>query len=419
MKTIVLLPFFAALLCAGCANPVLSPAGPETRSRVLIVHIAGESRTALPPTPSPSTYTISVGRSSAGDLGFRDGFSASDTEFSVPLSDYPKAGDTVVVEGFDSSNVKCAEGSYVLTGPETSVIITLCPSQTETGKVDLSVSFPDTSFPADQEITAAELSLYRSLAEYQEGTVYKFTRYRKDGNYGAGKNLGSSIPIEYDNLPSGNYVVKIEFFRFKFVRVSTLIQTIIVRDGLTTNSWDGAGSDTLNWGADKFASSNANLSGISIGGTSVNNFSSTTYSYSEYGTGAPSNKTLAVTPGTQGQTIAVSLNGSPVTNNSLTGMNAVNSIVITVTAPDGFTQQTYTVSYTYQYATEWYVSSASSTPPGNDSSGNGSQTQPYASVTKVLSEISTAYAAAGSTWPGGSSAPVAARINISGTITEA
>jgi parallel beta-helix repeat protein len=338
-----------------------------------------------------------------GSLGTLPDADASALSFPVQLNEVPAAGDEVFVEGFDSGNNKYAEGSYTLPvgyTVGTPVSITLALFRAGTGNVSLGVSFP--AFPAGQEITAAELSLYRSFADYQAGTVYEFTRYRKytpGGDYGAGEDLPSdnSIPISCIDLPSGNYVVKIEFFRFKYVRVSRLVQTIIVRDGFTTASWDG-GDSNLDWGEDKFASSNANLSGIEIGGEAVT-LQPDKYSYNVYKetSDAPSDKALTITAGTPGQNIDVSLNGDPVTDNNLTNMEAANSIVITVTAPDGFTKQTYAVSYTYQYETKW-----------DAQSGDG--------VEEALDAIRDTY---NGDWPGYSEgSPVAARINISGTITE-
>jgi hypothetical protein len=322
--------------------------------------------------------------------------------------------------------VKWAEGSYTLSSgytPGTPVSVSLSLFRAGTGNVSLSVSFDPGS--GDDEITAAELSLYSNITDYQMGNpAYSSTRYRKPGgDYGAGTDfVGTSpeiIPIAFTGIPSGNYVVTVDFFRFKYVRVSRLMQTIIVRDGLTTGSWDGGGS-TLNWGADKFASSNADLGGISIGGETIT-LSPGTYSYSvdKQTSAAPSdpsnNKTLTITAGTPGQTIRALLNGAPVTGSSLTGMEAANSLVITVTAPDGLTKQTYTVGYIYTYTHPSFPNGWTVTGTDNPSAGE------FATVNNALNHgtygVKTAYDAS---WPGKTSSdPIAARINISGTITEA
>jgi hypothetical protein len=258
--------------------------------------------------------------------------------------------------------------------------------------------------------------------------VYRFTRYLKDNDNGAAEDLGASIPLSYPNLPSGNYVVQIDFFRFKFVRVSRLIQTIIVRDGLTTNRW-GNGGSTLTWGTDKFASSNANLGvngGIKIGSSVIDGYDPTRYAYniSERTSLIPSDKTLTVKAGAPGQAITVSLSGATEvrltsgTAFTLTPMKAANSIAITVTAPDGVTKRTYAVSYTYYNATEWYVKASGS--GGSDLNSGESDTNALATVTVgALLRISTAYNNTNPSWPGKSGGnPVAARINIIGTITE-
>jgi hypothetical protein len=413
----VLCAFFAALFFAGCPHLVSPPDEPVTGSHVLVVQIedgAAASRTALP-SLSIASYNISVSRLGVS-LGGLSGVSGS--SFPVPLSNAPVAGDMVFVEGFDSGNVKRAQGSHTLTADDlsgTGVTIILSLLTGGTGDVDLIVRFEPGSGAG--EITSAELSLYGSLADYQAGNVSVFTRYRKDSSYGAGENFepGPGIPIRFTNLPSGNYVVKIDFFR-SATRVSRLVQTIIVRAGLTTNRWDNGGS-TLVWDVTKFASSNANLSGISIGGVPVTNFSSTTYSYAENIPAAPSDKVLSVTSGTPGQTITASLNGAPpvsLTGGSLTltGMKAANSIAIIVTAPDGVTKQTYAVGYTYHYGIDWYVDGT-----------NNPSTYHFPTVTQALDDLThgvkAVYNNGGPGWPGGSSNPVAARINISGTITEA
>ncbi|MDR2094609.1 MAG: cadherin-like beta sandwich domain-containing protein [Treponema sp.] len=417
----VLLCLFPAFFFAGCPNPLSPPAEPVAGANTLIVQIGGESpasRTALPsPLPNLVSYNISVTRLGTILGGCNDVGAGS---YPIELSSTPAAGDVVLVEGLDASSNKQAEGCYVLPSgyiPGTSVTIILDVSKTGTGNINLAVSFPLGS--GGDEITAAEVRLYRSLADYQAGTDCSFKRYRKNtGDYGEGENLASSIPITLANLLSGNYVVQIDFFRFKYVRVSRLVQTIIVRDGLTTNSWDG-GSSTLTWGEDKFASSNANLRGITIGGTSVPGFSSTDYAYaiSEAVTEAPGTKALTVA-GTPGQAIAVSLNGADAgTGRSVPlSMKAVNSIVIAVTAPDGVTKQTYTVSCTYYNQTEWYVKAV-----GSDGNDGTSDTNAMATIAKVLDAIKSSYSISipSLEWPGkNSNAPVAARITIIGEINE-
>jgi hypothetical protein len=409
---------FAAVLFAGCLDVLSPPKTAPGGDTVLVVQIAGESpvgRTALPSeAPAAAKYNISVTRSGIS-LGIGNDLTGS--PFAIPLSGVPAAGDVVKVEGFNSSNAKVAEGESILSDGQTSVSITLYPSRTGTGNVALAVSIP-ASFTGSDAITAAEVSLYRSLADYQTGTVYSSTRYRKDGGYGEGtdrgENLGNSVPISHTGLPSGNYVVQIDFFRFKFVRVSRLVQTIIVRDSLTTNKWDN-GSSTLDWGTDKFASSNANLAnsnGIKIAGTTVTGYSPTTYAYSITKAWAAETPALTFARGAPGQKIEAKLNGDSVTSgeNLTLNQNSVNSLIIAVTAPDGVTQQTYTVSYTYRYGTEWYVDA-----DGDDSNAGTSSAEALATIGKALEKISDEYDS-GSTWPGGSTNPLAARINISGTI---
>jgi predicted outer membrane repeat protein len=212
-------------------------------------------------------------------------------------------------------------------------------------------------------------------------------------------------------------VIQIEFFRLKFVRVSHLVQTVIVRGGLTTTNWDTGGS-ALTWGADKFASSDAEPVDIKIDETSIKTGGSLPAAHSKYTavTSFPPQKevSLSVTP-KPGQNVTVSLNGGAPAGggtHSLT-MAQTNSIVIAVTAQDGVATQTYTVSYTYYY-NSWllYVDK------GGSDNGTGSTGYPYKTVTKALEKIREIYNS-GSDWPGGKTNPVAVRINISGEITDA
>jgi hypothetical protein len=409
----------------GCSDVLSPPEREAGGAHVLVVHIAGDVpavRTAMPSMPSPAVYDIDVTR-----LGVSLGGVTGDTNegpFHIQLSRAPAAGDVVRVEGFAGLD-KWAEGSYTLP-PEYAgkdVAITLSVFQAGTGNVDLKVSFPLGS--DDDEITAAELSLYGSMADYRAGNAYDFKRYRKppDTEYGVGDDLLSTIPISYPapGIPSGNYVVQIDFFRSKYVRVSRLVQTIIVRDNLTTNSWNGGG-DTLALDETDFASSSADLRGLSISNAPASFvFSPTNYAYtiSEAVTEAPGTESLTV-DSKPGQAIAVSLNGVDMGSGSSFSlpMKAANSIVIAVTAPDGVTKQTYTVSYTYYNQTEWYVKAG-----GDDSKSGKSDAEAMATVGAALTKITASYSLLSPVWPGKDSNPslhnpVAARISIKGTIKE-
>ncbi|MDR2094607.1 MAG: cadherin-like beta sandwich domain-containing protein [Treponema sp.] len=431
----VLISLFPAFFFAGCPNPLSPPAEPVAGANTLMVQIGGESpasRTALPSdAPVSATYNIRVIRRSGAtaiDLGQLTNVTAGAGPYLVPLTDVPQAGDIVGVVGRDGGGVKNAEGISTLPpgySAGTSVSITLYPTSEGTGNVDLSVNFP--AFTSGEEITAAEVSLYQSLADYQSGNFYDSTRYRKDSSYGAGTDfaVGSpkTIPINHPGIPSGNYVVQIDFLR-KHIRVSRLVQTIIVRDGLTTNSWDGGGN-TLDWGTDKFASSNAEPNDITIDGTSIKSGGSLPDAFSKYKPInslplPPPSVSLTISP-EAGQNITVSLNGGTPTSGGShilnMQMNQSNSIVITVTASDGVTRQTYTVSYTYHHQTVWYVAGSG----GNDSNNGTSPTTALATVGAALTKIKTEYNC-GAGWPGGSSTPVAARIKMSsasGNIAEA
>jgi parallel beta-helix repeat protein len=336
--------------------------------------------------------------------------------------------DLVFVEGFNGGT-KSAEGSAKLaaahiSGSFTSVTVTVYPSSNGSGSVNLSVSFPAaTAFTApDTEITAAEITLYASLADYQAGTVSQFSRYVLNSTYGSGTTFssGPSIPLNYTSLSSGNYVVKIEFFRGKFIRIKTLVQTLLVRDGLTTNKWDGGGSALDLTAVSNFASSNANLAasaGIAISTASLT-YSPATYNYSVLKAYASESPTVTINA-RAGQTVTAAWNGANVpltkTSSSYTGSlsslnKAANALAISVTAPDGVTQQTYAVSYTYRHGTIWYVSAS-----GNDSDGLSLATA-FNTVGKALDAIKTAYTG---TWAGKTDIPklpIPVLIQISGNI---
>jgi hypothetical protein len=104
------------------------------------------------------------------------------------------------------------------------------------------------------------------------------------------------------------------------------------------------------------SSANANLAYLNIG--SSISFSPTAYSYfvvKEFI--APETLSLSITRGTPGQQIAATFNGSTVNNGDSLSLPQIGfySLVVIVTAPDGITQQTYTISYTYHHATTWTV----------------------------------------------------------------
>jgi hypothetical protein len=429
MKMIVLFAFFAAVFFAGCFNPT-EPGGPATNSRILVVHVAGESpakRTALPPAPAPAKYAITVTRGDASLGG--DTFTAGAASYSVELTADPAEGDLVQVEGLDGSDIKIAGGTYTLApvnfaAPPAPVAVILRPLTEGAGDVRLRVSFDRVS--ADGEVTLAELKLYSSLQDYKDGNDLGGSygaRYRKnDGLHGTGTDFSGStpeiIPIEYDDLPWGNYVVMIEFFRDDPVsgvpaRVSRLVQTIIVRGGLETNLWDG-NTDTLAW--DAFASSNAELAGtegIKIDGTTITGYSPAENEYNIYKptTSIPTGTTVTLALGEPGQTITVDLNkqnaniplesGVAYTFEELEDLGAgspglANTLVIIVTAPDGFTEKAYMVNISGNEIIDFYfeinaqkygvgdgVANGSGSISGTDGTGIA-VTLPYGTVLSSL-----------------------------------
>jgi hypothetical protein len=378
-------------------------------ANVLVVKISGEAadRTALPTMPGSAaiTYTISVTRG-ATSLGSDSNLTGLGP-FPIYVNPAPATNDVVQVEGFNNG-VKFAEGSaFYAAGNSVDVNVLLLT--TGTGSVALDINFPPGTPNTPGEITVAELSIYQGFQNYQNGVVYSFTRYRKDASYGAGTAPVPSGTISLTgSYPSGNYVAQIDFFRSNGIRVSRLAQSFIVRGNLATNKWDN-GTSTLGW--NQFASSNANLGALSIG--------STHFDVAEYfhpvvkPLGAPDTPTLSFARGEAGQMIVAMLNGVEVHNNedlsSKLHQDDANSLVVAVTAPDGVTKKTYAVSYGFYHAsTQWYVSDS-----GSDSAAGTSDTAPLKTVKKALEKIKTAYNG-GTGWPGDSTDPVAARINISG-----
>jgi hypothetical protein len=395
IKTFVLFVAFAAVFFAGCFNPT-EPDKPAVEPKTLVVYIAGETpaerteeRTALPSAPVSAKYTISVtsGATSLGSANF-----TSTGPYLIELSEAPDVGDVVKVESFNSSNVKYAEGTYILASANVGatpspVSVTVRPVMEGNGIVNLNVSFNRFKTNND-EITLAEVKLYQNLAvykAYREGgppntdlASYR-SQYQVDGSYGTGTiftgNISTPdvIPLNYSSLVSGNYVLMIEFFRgtaVNKVKVSRLVQTIIVRGGLTTDKWVESVDNTLTW--DAFASSNAKLAdtiGIQISGTTFS-FSpaTTTYDIYEATIAIPTTKTLTLTRGEPGQTFEVALNGGAAvslvsgTPYSFAALKTAgsgdpalkNTLVITVTAPDGITEKTYTVNISGKEIIDFY-----------------------------------------------------------------
>jgi hypothetical protein len=357
----------AAAFFAGCLDLVSTPQGaspdvPATGAYTLVVGIAGESpaqaRTALPGVPESEKYTISVGGKGSANVPKGGG-----GPYSIQLTAAPEVGDIVTVDSYDGSNTKNASGSHTLTAANlsgTDITVTLHPLLAGSGNVDLKVNFDPGS--GDTEITKAELSLYTNLAAYKEGSTAKTALYGKAGG-GSGADWTDfagdnpeTIPIKYDALPSGNYVVKIDFYRGSKL-VSRLLQAVNVRGGLTTNTWvEGNGGDTLEWNV--FGSSNVNLAesnAVQIDGNTAI-YDDTTHTYNLYMSTieAPDDMTLKVTAGEAGQFITAKLGKgdssvtltSGVDHTFTTGLSLTNSLEITVTAPDGITSQIYYVNIT-------------------------------------------------------------------------
>jgi hypothetical protein len=417
--------FLAAFFFAGCPNPLSSPTSATTESNVLIVQIEDDSPSS--DLPEIFRYYISVIRSGS-PLGSLTNAQANAGSYHVVLTAVPEAGDKVLVEGYDTSGVKNSSGSYTLPDEYAAgdaVSITLQPSSPGNGNVDLEVRVFSLG-SGDDELTAVERILYRSLEDYETGNVYDFKRYRKStpsGDYGEGEDLTTTIPIGLTGVPLGNYVARIDFFRAKYVRVFRLVQTIVVRDGFTTRAWNEQSTGyPLNLTADNFPSSNAALNGIKIGEAAlpVYNSSTSTYNIEEPVTAAPPGKTLSLAAAVAGQVITASLNGTDVplerrglvfTSKDPMPIKGVNYLVVIVGAPDGVTKRTYAVSYTCRYSTQWYVSAS-----GDDNNAGTSPGAALLSVEKAIEKISAAYDG-GSLWPGTSDNPVPARLNMSGTFT--
>jgi hypothetical protein len=385
--------------------------------------------------PADPACTISVIRPSTNTkLGGAEGVSGPGP-FYIQLSAGPIAGDKVLVEGVFEHNgtmVKYAVGESTYTPGNPVTVNMLLLTGGTTGRVDLAINFPHGNPGDPGEITAVEVSIYRGFENYQKKAPDSFKRYQNTGGAGMDPVPSGNIVLAGD-YPSGTYVAQIDFFLPTGARVSRLAQTFVVRGNLTTNTWVETGSNVLTWNA--FPSSNADLSGILIGIDPIENYNPNKTAYKKY-EGVPAIPTtpnlpsITVTQGTPGQTITISLNGAseaPLTSGlpyKPDSLKATNSIVITVTAPDGVTKKTYTVAYIYYYdGGEWYVDEED-----GDDNGFGNEEQPYATL-KHLLKIDTdpnqgivqrAYADTSSPWPGKAGGnPLAALIHISGTFTGA
>jgi hypothetical protein len=237
---------------------------------------APASRTALPTLQSPEKYTIAVTRDNVS-LAEPKKVDAGEASYVLSLSSPPQAGDVVTAEGFDSEDQLLSSGNYTLPHDYDGepVTIDLRPragSELE-GDVDLEISFSP-GVETDKIVTV-DLKLYRNPADFLAEKPYRLERYSVDDDLDSPLEDSSKkiIPIaNNESFPSGNYVVEVDFFRAGYVRVSRLVQTIIVWGGLTTNTWVESESDgkTLEWDTNYFADSCADLEvveGIKIDGT--------------------------------------------------------------------------------------------------------------------------------------------------------
>jgi hypothetical protein len=137
------------------------------------------------------------------------------------------------------------------------------------------------------------------------------------------------------------------------VVVGPYIESVNIWDGVTDHMWadsSGALSGTLTLGSTEFASTDADLTGISVSGTPLSGFAKGTLNYNNTPSAA---FTVTVTADSSGQSLSYSFNdtagswasvsGNTFTSASLTPGGA-NTVKITVTAADRKTTQTYCVT---------------------------------------------------------------------------
>ncbi|QQO10301.1 beta strand repeat-containing protein [Breznakiella homolactica] len=434
------------LLCSSCRNlftdkPADSPgtgSGQPSASgeAVLTIRIGTDlfsapdlrddmSRTAVPGSlPSLAgqikRFDVMVYSESGGGLcGSGSSTAITGTEVRVPVSfDFIPASMKIAVYGMDASNTKIAEGyktGVTFADLSSSLVVYAGNVRTGTGSIDLTVQFQDMT--GVSQITMVTAELYSSEEDVFENPPV-FSQIFSLTGPGAGITAGDAgfnkINFYANDIESGERWLVLCFLRSDGRAIRTMVETIHVFGGVTTDRWIGSTPDSLlsslKYTESDFISSNTTLADITMesGGIDTVNFSGASfYSVSR---AAPLSVSLSLQLAVSGQTVAVTYNNAPAglmigspgsalryqcSENSsgnplkeFTLAAGSHQFRITVTAPDGITKKDYIVEF-------WI---GSGVPETVYHVGAG---QDYLTVPAALADIKTAYL---NNWPGGTGA---------------
>ncbi|ULQ60757.1 hypothetical protein K7I13_05670 [Brucepastera parasyntrophica] len=370
---------YMLIMTAACGNPLAEKPAGRDAGEFMTVHIRkaeSAERTAVPGTlPDTGWFRVYIcAENDAGTVYAQTETEADNETASVALSlsRLPASGNMVVrAEGFDSDDeptrVLLYEGegtAFTVASVPASVHITLVPVE-GAGTIELEVHFPQ--FSGGDIIESVKVNIFTEYSNIAAGTPYATEVF--EGTSIETHGGSRCITFELPDVPAGQRYLTLAFVRADGKTVYYTEKSVIVQNENTTNRWlvDGKPEEYLSLEEADFISSNTRLAGISLvpageTGSVITDFDSDTETYLIIGSGTTDKHFgLSLTLMTEGQSFVASLNGhliqyfnsvSPyeiytldTDDSPLLEKNKSNSLVITVTAPDGVTRKTYTITY--------------------------------------------------------------------------
>jgi len=347
----LLLVMAAALLCPGCTNFFGKQSSSGAPASLTVSFSAPSAKTVTASSSdllsAVKSLAIAVVNSSGttvatGSVTYSSSSGTTKTFDSLAAATY-----TVKVNAYDASSNLIATGSQtVAMAGNALVTVNLTFSQTSTvtsGGFSLNIAWPtSTTLPY----------VYAKLDSATASNFFNATGTVSSSNYTA--------TIAKSGLSSGSHLLYIYFAASSSATtyLGPYIETVNVWDSVTSTSWlDGSGNclSQRSFAASDFASSNADLLGLSISGATLSPAfaaGTTSYSLSSSFTGASFSFTATTVSGTQNATYIwngaaqswASVIGDVFSASNLACISGTNTLTITVTAPDKQTTQAYTVS---------------------------------------------------------------------------
>ena len=345
------LAMIAALLCVGCTNFFGKQPSSGAPASLTVSFSAPSAKTITASSSdllgAVSTLAIAVVNGSgttvaSGSVNYSYSSGTTETFASLSAATY-----TVDVNAYDASSNLIATGTQtVAMAGNTSITVNLTFSQTSTvtsGGFSLNIAWPtSTTLPY----------VYAKLDSATASNFFNATGTVSSSNYTA--------TIAKSGLSSGSHLLYIYFAASSTATtyLGPYIETVNIWDSVTSTSWlDGSGNcqSQRTFAASDFASSNANLEGLSISGATLSPAfaaGTTSYSLSSGFTGTSFSFTATTVSGTQTAAYTwngaaqswTSVSGDVFTASSLSLVSGLNTLVLTVTAPDKQTKQTYTIT---------------------------------------------------------------------------